>query len=232
MKVAIITGGSSGIGFSVRKAMLAHGYRVVYTYKTSEQTDLHKNEISLPLDVCDPVSVERFCESVVNLGIEIDFLLLNAGYTEFIDAEHTLQRLDPFTFEKVLNANVTSNYAIVYHLSKVFRESCHVVMTSSIAAFTGIGSNLAYTLAKAALVKMTAILPKVSPSTRFNAVAPGLMRTDFTSEFPETYFESYIDRTPTKRLSTPEDVAKLIVELEISSHQINGQTIIIDGGAY
>ena len=233
MKSAFVTGGTSGIGEEVVSRLLGLDYHVSYT---SRRMDVEENRPNLNvycLDMCDTVTIDTLIETLANCKSRFDLILLNAGYTEFVPLKDTLEVLTPELFDKVLNANLSSNYRLIHGLLPMINPRGHVIMISSIAAYTGIGSNLAYTLSKQSLKTMTSILAKNNKHMlRFNAVAPGLTRTNFTDKFPDDYFENYRKDTPLARLSSVQDIADAIISLETDLKFVNGQTILVDGGYY
>ena len=106
-----------------------------------------------------------------------------------------------------------------------------VVNVSSVAAFNGIGSNVAYSASKAGIVNLTKSLSRQYKGViRINAVAPGLLITSLTENFPKEYFENYKKSTSMGKLTEPEDVADVIVSLICTMKFVNGQCIIVDGG--
>lgn len=233
MKAAFITGGTSGIGKEVVSRLLGLGYKVTYTSRRAKVVDTRPNTRVYRLDLCDSDSIDLLLRENRNAKSEFDLIILNAGYTEFVPLKDTLQSLTPETFEKVMNANLSNNYRILYGLSPIIRPGGHIIMISSIAAFTGIGSNLAYTLSKQSLKTMTSILAKNNTyGFRFNAVAPGLTKTNFTNQFPEDYFDRYRKDTPLGRLACVTDIADAVISLETELKFVNGQTILVDGGFY
>lgn len=233
MKQALITGGTSGIGEELVNRFEGLGYYVGYTTRRVAEGDDRGKIVRYHLDMCNIQSVETFCSQIIQTGKQIDLLVLNAGYTEFVAGDETFEKLTPDIFNKVVTSNLTNNYRILYHLSSCLSERAHIVMVSSVAAYTGIGSNLAYTLSKNGIKMMAQILSKSACNgVRYNAVAPGLMKTNFTKNFPDEYFENYSSKTPMGRLATISDVADVVVSLECDMKFVNGQTIIVDGGFY
>ena len=233
MKTAFITGGTSGIGEEVVSRLLGLNYHVSYTSRRKNVEEPRSNSNVYELDMCDNVTIDSLIETLASHKSSFDLILLNAGFTEFVPLKDTLEALTPELFEKVLNANLSSNYRLIHGLSPMVRPGGHVIMISSVAAYTGIGSNLAYTLSKQSLKTMTAILAKNNKyMIRFNAVAPGLTKTSFTENFPDDYFENYRKDTPLARLSSVQDIADAIISLETDLKFVNGQTILVDGGYY
>ncbi|MDA9237661.1 SDR family oxidoreductase [Planktomarina sp.] len=233
MITALVTGGTTGIGGEVVDRLLSLGYGVSYTSRKTDIEDPRTNAIAYNLDLCDTSTVDELVATISNQKKQFDLIILNAGYTEFVSLKDTLDSLSPETFDLVIRANLTNNYRLLFGLAPLIRPNGHVILISSVAAYTGIGSNLAYTLSKQCLKTMAAILAKNNNNgLRFNAVAPGLTKTNFTEEFPDEYFESYRKDTPLDRLATVNDIADAVISLETEMKFVNGQTILVDGGYY
>jgi ketoreductase RED2 len=233
MKSALITGGSSGIGAELVGRFSRLGYRVDYTSRQKNASDDRDLVDVHQLDVCSEQSVIEFCNGVVNSKKKFDLIVLNAGYTEFVPLDETFENLSPELFSKIISANLIANYNLIYRLKGCLTTEAHVVLVSSVAAFSKVSSNLAYTLSKNAIKVMTAVLPKTEfGCIRYNAVAPGLMNTKFTASFPKKYFDENMLKTPLGRLANPSDIADVVECLQSSMKFVNGQTILIDGGFY
>lgn len=96
----------------------------------------------------------------------------------------------------------------------------------------GIGSNVAYSASKAALNNLAKSLTKIlGDKVQINCIAPGLMKSNFTKKFLETYFKNYKLNIPTKKLTTPDNVASVAMSLCLNFKNFTGQTIFLDGGA-
>lgn len=233
MKTALVTGGTKGIGKEVVSRLSLINYEVYFTSRTPSAIATSPKNLELKLDICDSNSVNDLSKSLSDEEIKLDLLVLNAGYTEYVQLPKTLDDLTPDKFADIINANLLNNYRLLFQLNGRLKPSAHVIFVSSIAAFTGIGSNLAYTLSKSCLKMMASILAKNNlKNIRFNAVAPGLMRTEFTQEFPDEYFELYKSSTPLDRLAEVSDIADVIMSLETTMTFVNGQTLLVDGGYY
>ena len=232
MKTALITGATKGIGAATRDRLLENGYKVVFTSRAKSGPSSLKNAEHVSLDICSIDSVNEFVRTVRSKSLKIDLLVLNAGFTHFVDSSSTFEDLTPELFSKTVEANLINNYRILFELKEALTNDSHVIFISSVAAYTGVGSNLAYSISKGGLRAMANILAKVKDSKRirYNAVAPGLTRTSFTESFPEEYFAAYQAKTPLARLATVDDIASAIVALDNSLTYVNGQTLLLDGG--
>ena len=233
MKTALVTGGTKGIGKEVVSRLLLIGYEVYCTSRSPSNVGVNPKSVELKLDICDADSIDELSKSLNDDEINLDLLVLNAGHTEYVELAKTLDDLTPDKFADIIQANLLNNYRLLFQLTERLNPGAHVIFVSSIAAFTGIGSNLAYTLSKSCLKMMASILAKNNlKNIRFNSVAPGLMRTEFTREFPDEYFELYKSSTPLDRLAEVTDIADVILSLETEMIFVNGQTLLVDGGYY
>jgi 3-oxoacyl-[acyl-carrier protein] reductase/7-alpha-hydroxysteroid dehydrogenase len=239
-KVAIVTGGSRGIGFAVVEAFLKEGAKVVLCASKPETAqnavDKIKAEnpsapvygISPDLSNFDEVKNE-FDKVYSSLGA-IDILVNNAGVSE----STTLDKYTPEKFDSVMDLNVKG----VFNCAKVASEymikkgSGVILNTSSIVSITGQPSGVAYPTSKFAVNGLTLSLAReLGPKgIRVNAVAPGITYTDMMRAVPKEYIEPLVAQIPLRRIGQPEDVANAFVFLasEKASY-ITGVVLNVDG---
>ena len=238
-KIAIVTGGSRGIGAACSRRLAADGARVAIVYRSDEksarsvadaiQKDGGKASI-FQADVSDPAAVKRMVNSVVDAFGRIDVLVNNAAILE----TRTIDKIDPEHFERVFATNVSSVVftiqAAVPHFPKA---GGHVVNFASSLVFGPIPEYAVYTAAKAAVVSLTLSMSKeLGPKgIRVNCVAPGLTLTDMTKDLPSDIFDHLKQLTPLGRLGKPEDIAKVVAFLASDeSGWITGRTLEAEGG--
>ncbi len=249
-RVAVVTGGASGIGRSVCEALAARGATVVVNYRSStadaEQT-LRSLRALAPkgkhraarADVSKPAQVRRLFASVAKTEGRLDILVNSAGWTEtvpFVD----LDGLTESVLEGVWGTNVKgvlycSREAVKAMRRTQARESAGwrgaIVNVSSNAVETLNASNLMYVASKAAVNSLTRTFAKTFGGIcRVNAVAPGLNRTKLTKGASPTRFDRVLELTPLGRLSEPRDAAAAVVALAADMDFVSGQIVAVDGG--
>jgi 3-oxoacyl-[acyl-carrier protein] reductase len=166
----------------------------------------------------------------------LDYLVNNAGTagpgtTEPID----LARLDAMTedfWASILNTNLIGPFRCSKAAMPALKASRGAICnTASVAGLGNIGSSIAYGASKAALINLTIALARVlAPEGRCNAVAPGLVASPWTKEWPAERRAAYTDRTMLRRAATPQDIAEVIFFLCTGTAMVTGQTIAVDGG--
>lgn len=238
-KVALITGGGSGIGFGITAAYIALGAKVAITGRNSTKLETAKSILGdncfiFINDVTQKDTHERLVESIEKEVGPIDILVNNAGIhnkkpsIEVTDAE----------FQMVMDTNINSVFALTRTVLKYMipREKGSVISISSMAALFGITEVVAYSSAKTALLGMTRSLASEYSYTgvRFNAIAPGFIETkmllDVMEKDPKRK-EKILSRTPARRFGTTEDVAYAAVYLASDvSNFITGVCLPVDGG--
>lgn len=238
-KIAIITGGSSGIGAACAKAMATEGARVVVGYNQgldraqaliAELPGEGHTARHIPLD--DSASHHALAEWVKQEFGHADILINSAGYTRRVT--HTdLQQMDSALFNEILQANAGGTFSITRALLPLLQERGDglVVNISSVSAFTGSGSNIAYCASKAAVDTLTMSLARAfGPKVRFLSVSPASVDTGFISGRSREELEKKAGQTPLGRVVTPEDVARAVLACATHLKTATGTRIVIDGG--
>ena len=231
----LITGATSGIGLATLKEFHDKGYFVYFTYKVSANKALEieekfSNTKSFQLDLSSNSNIQFFFKNFNKLNIRLDALINNAAQTKFIDQDKQ-NSFNEDDFLYYVQINLVACYAMIFHAKKIMDHGASVVNIASIAAFNGVGSNISYSASKAGIVNLTKSLSRQYKGfIRVNAVAPGLLKTSLTSNFPEKYFESCKNSTSMGKLASVEDVANVVVSLVCTMKFVNGQCIVVDGG--
>ena len=245
--VAIITGGSRGVGAASAKILSENGWNVIITCSSSikEAEIVAKNcsnqtteVIAIQADVANDLD----CIATINKAIKkwnrIDALINNAGTTKFVWDHSDLDKLDANDFQHIYGVNVVGPFQMVKaakeHLLK--SENPCVVNVSSIGGIKGIGSSLAYASSKGALNTMTLSMARNLGPIRVNAVCPGFIEGEWLKkgmglEMYEAVKSRVQTSTPLKKTCTPESVAEVIVNLVEKSELMTGQLVTVDGGA-
>lgn len=238
-QTALVTGGSSGIGAATVRALAEAGARVWIGYHRGEAR-ARELAASLPgvghaplaLDLSDPDSPAAAAAALAAEGSPLHLLVNSAGYTRRI-AHADVEALTPALFNELLLANVGGPYALTRALLPLLRASGAglVVNVSSVSAFTGSGSNIAYCAAKAALDTMTMSLARAfGPAVRFLCVSPAAVDTDFVQGRSREDLLKKAAATPLGRVVTPEDVAQAVLACATHLKTATGTRLVIDGG--
>lgn len=239
-KVALVTGGSRGIGRAIAEKFAKNGYNLVINY-VSDNTNLDeiKKEFSkygaeVLLEKAD-VSNFSECEKMVTSAIEkfgkIDTLVNNAGITR----DNLLMRMKEEEFDKVISINLKGTFNLTklvtpYMMKK--REG-RIVNISSVVGVMGNAGQSNYAASKAGIIGFTKSVAKELATRNIlaNCVAPGFIATDMTSVLNEKVKENISAQIPLKRMGTAEEIANAVYFLGGEENTyITGQTLNIDGG--
>src|SRR3954466_4879224 len=243
MKVAIITGGSSGIGASTARLLSKRGWAVAinYAHNAGPADKLAKelgNAIAVQADVSDDAQCRRLAKAVLDKYDAIDALVNNAGTTKVV-AHNDFEGLSAEDFQRIFLLNVIAPFQMVRACAEALKNSRGAVVNiSSVAAVLGTGSSVAYASSKAALETMSLSLARsLAPEVRVNVVAPGHTNTPWHpnvrgAERAAETEKRYSTIAPLKKISQPEDVADAIVWLIEGARNVTGEVIYVDGGMH
>ena len=235
-KVALVTGGSRGIGKACAIELAKAGCDVIINYAGNEEAAnktveelkaLGSNAKAMKFDVSNQELVENAIKEIMDEYKRIDILVNNAGITR----DGLFMRMNAQNWLDVINTNLNSAYYVSNPVAKIMikQRSGAIVNMASISGIYGNAGQANYSTAKAGLIGMTKALAKelASRNIRVNAVAPGFIQTDMTKDLPQ---EQIVERIPLKRLGEPEDIAKTVKFLALDTTYITGQVIGVDGG--
>ena len=239
-KTVIITGASRGIGRGIATVLAKNGANVAFTYSKSEnEANTLINELNLSdskikayrSNAANFNECEELVKKVVNDFGTIDVLINNAGITK----DNLLLRMTENDFDKVIEINLKSVFNMVKACQRVFlkNKSGSIINISSIVGVKGNPGQSNYAASKAGIIGFTKsiALELGSRNIRSNAIAPGFIETEMTSELDNEIIQKWIQGIPLKRSGKPEDVANLCLFLSSdSSSFITGQVINVDGG--
>jgi len=240
--VALVTGGAGGIGSSICSALADEGFCVAVGYNRSLQPaeQLVKNlsgegHIAVFAPVTDSQGLSEAARRIASELGGCDVLVNCAGTTKFVSHDD-LDGLDDQLFDEIFATNVRGSFASVRATRSMLEKSTLpgggvVVNISSVAAVTGMGSNIAYCASKAALDNITKSLARaLAPTIRVVSVSPGLVDTDFIKSLDQSWRDEQVARTPLHRLASPSDVASAVVSAITQLRLTTGSVLAVDGG--
>lgn len=236
-KVALVTGGSRGIGKACAIELAKAGCDVVINYagnaeaaeKTVEELKaLGSNASSYKFDVSNQAEVDEAIAKIIEKYGRIDILLNNAGITR----DDLFIRMDADKWNAVINTNLNSAFYVSKPVVKLMmkQRSGAIINTSSVVGLYGNPGQANYSAAKAGLIGFTKSLAKElgSRGIRVNAVCPGFIATDMTKDLPN--IDEYLKAIALRRLGEAEDIAKAVKFLALDADYITGQALEVDGG--
>ena len=235
-KIALVTGGSRGIGKACALELARAGYDVVINYAGNEEAAnktveeikaLGVEAAAYKFDVSNAEQVNAGIAEIVEKFGRIDVLVNNAGITR----DGLFMRMSEENWNAVINTNLSSAFYVSQPVVKVMmkQRSGAIVNMASVVGVSGNAGQANYSAAKAGLIGLTKTLAKElgSRGIRVNAVAPGFINTDMTKDLDTSKFLDFI---PLKRLGEVEDIAKTVKFLAADADYITGQVIEVDGG--
>ena len=240
-KVAVVTGASSGIGAAAAKMLAEAGATVVVGYNSSLDRARQviggmpgKNHRAQRIVLEDSSTMRHAADEVRAVYGRCDILVNSAGFTKPVP-HADLDALDDALMDSVLIANVRGPFAMIRAFAPLLRDSGEavVVNVSSISGFTGSGSSIAYTAAKAALDNMTMALGRVlGPEIRIMCVSPGAVNTDFVAGRTYEAIQKASAQAPLRKVVEPADVARTIMGCVLYLKNTTGAKIVCDNGRF
>ena len=238
-RVALVTGGGTGIGRSTCEAFARAGAKVAVNYSKSKDAaeevvgEIRKvggTAVAIQADVASDSSVRAMLDRVGQEFGRLDILVNNAGWSTRI-AHDKFDDLTDEIWDRTLNTNLRGVFYCVRAATPLLRkqEGSSIVNVASVAGMMGVGSSMVYAASKAGVLTMTKSLARaLAPGIRVNAVAPGFIRTRFAN-WPDSAFDQGEAITPLQKLATTDDVADAILYLA-GTHGVTAETIVVDGG--
>lgn len=237
-KIALVTGGSRGIGAAIIRRFAEQGAHVAFTYLSSEAPAkaleeelkaLGVNAKAYRSDASSYAGAEALINEVVKDFGKIDVLVNNAGITQ----DTLMLRMSEEQWDRVIETNLKSVFNLTKHvLRPMMRTGGSIINMSSVVGITGNAGQANYAASKAGIFGFTKSIAKEmgSRNIRCNAIAPGFIETDMTDKLDDKTKESYLTNIPLKRLGKAEEVADLCVFLgsDMATY-ISGQTISVCG---
>ena len=239
-KVALITGGSRGIGKAIAIKLASYKANIVINYTSNKEHALKVKEeierygvksIVIKCDVSKSDEVNNMIEEVVKEFGQIDILVNNAGITR----DGLLMRMKEEDFDSVIDINLKGVFNCTKSATKYMMKKRYgkIINISSVVGLIGNAGQANYCASKAGVIGLTKSSARelASRNINVNAIAPGFINTDMTSVLNENLKETMLKNIPQNRFGSPEDVANLVLFLasDMSSY-ITGQIINVDGG--
>lgn len=244
-RVAIITGGGTGVGQATAQQLAGQGWSVAVVYSRSRvEADetvsgilaTGGQAIAIAADVADDAACRMMVASVLQAWGRVDLLVNCAGTTEFIPFAE-LEQVTDEVWLRLYQVNVVG----AFHCARAVREPMlasgggQIINISSVAAQLGQGSSIPYCCSKAALDNLTVSLARtLAPAIRVNGIAPGFIAGRWTQNgLGDRYdglVQAYEKTLPLGRVCTPADIAEGVLSLVNGSSLVTGQTLTVDGG--
>lgn len=235
-KLALVTGGSRGIGKACALELAKAGYDVIINYAGNEEAanktveeikELGVDAQAYKFDISDNEATVTAINEIIEKYGRIDILVNNAGITR----DGLFMRMSKENWDAVINTNLTGAYNVTQPVIKVMmkQRSGAIVNMASIVGVYGNAGQANYAAAKAGLIGFTKSLAKelASRNIRVNAVAPGFILTDMTKDLDS---EKITEHIPLKRLGDASDIAQAVKYLSVDATYVTGQVLQVDGG--
>lgn len=241
-KVALITGGSRGIGKGIVEVFAQQGAHVAFTFNSSAEAanalakELSKDGVQVRAYQSDAAQFDQ-AEALVSKVLEdfgsVDILINNAGITK----DNLLMRITEEAFDRVIEVNLKSVFNMTKAIQRTMLKQRHgsIINMSSIVGVQGNAGQTNYAASKAGIIgfSKSVALELGSRNIRCNVIAPGFIETEMTQKLDEATVQSWRDGIPLKRGGSPEDIANTCLYLasDLSSY-VTGQVLHVDGGMY
>jgi 3-oxoacyl-[acyl-carrier protein] reductase len=238
-KVALVTGGSRGIGLAIRIALANEGAHVAFTDikldGTDELADSMKagglKTMAIQSDVRDYASSQNAVDAVVREMERVDILVNNAGITR----DNLLMRMSEEEWDSVIDTNLkgTFNFCKAVCRQMIRQRQGKIINITSVVGLIGNAGQVNYSASKAGIIGLTKSLAKElgSRNIQVNAVAPGFVDTEMTDKLTVEQKKALTDLIPLKRTAKPHEIAAVVRFLASSeADYVTGQVICVDGG--
>ena len=233
-KIAIVTGGNTGIGSAIVSKLVEINAIVIVVDISDSNLDLTKNNIKYyKADVSDFSLSEKIVQKIILDNSKVDILINNAG----INNDGVIWKMTETQWDTVIDVNLKGCFNYIRMVSPYFKnqKSGKIVNISSINGMRGKFGQSNYSASKAGIIGLTKTIAKELGrySVNVNAVSPGLIETEMTGFMPEEARKTALAETALNKFGSPEDVAEIVAFLcSDSAKHITGEIIKVDGGQY
>jgi 3-oxoacyl-[acyl-carrier protein] reductase len=238
-QVAIVTGAGGGIGSAISRRLAKAGAKIVLLdNKSQDETQavasslVGDGHMVVQVSVTDSAACQNLATKVAERYGKANLLVNNAGITNPV-AHDDLHGLTDEWIDKIFQVNWRGAFAMIRAFQPLLEkgDGGTVQNLSSVAAITGVGSNVAYCASKAALDSLARSLGRaLAPKIRVVSIAPGWVLGEYAKTMDPAYIQMQTDATPLNRLATPEDVAETIWAVHTKLTFLTGSIVPVDGG--
>ncbi len=237
LRVALVTGGATGIGAACARRLAAEGFRVALHYRSSAEKarkllDELPDAFGLQADLTVPEEVDALIKQIKEEAGTVDVLVNNAGYN--INAPMFAMNLEQYDAVAAMARSTWYLSKGVLRRFMLRKNAGRIINISSVVGHTGNPGQIPYTMVKAGLDAFTKSLAQELSGREIlvNAVAPGFIETEMTDELPQEVKETILARIPQGRMGRPEEVADVVAFLATGAHYVNGCVLHVNGGMY
>jgi 3-oxoacyl-[acyl-carrier protein] reductase len=241
-KVAIVTGGSLGIGSAIALALGKAGCDVAINYRKHDEEakaiveeikGMGRRAVVVKADVSKTEDAQKMVESVLNELGRLDILVCNAG----INMDSVIWKMTEEQWDTVMSVNLKGCFNYARAAAPIFKKQGHgkIVNITSINGLRGKFGQSNYSASKGGIIALTKTLARELGryNVNANAVAPGMIGTEMMLKLPEEWKQKAVNETVLGRIGTPEDIANVVVFLcSEEARHITGEVIKVDGGQY
>jgi 3-oxoacyl-[acyl-carrier protein] reductase len=236
-RVALVTGGGTGIGAACCRALAAEGFRVGVHYRSSEETALKlvaelNNSFAVRADLSSEAEIDALIKDLKEKAGRIDVLVNNAGTN--VNAPMLSMKLDDYDAVAGMARGTWYLTKLVLRRFMLRKASGRIINVSSVVGHTGNPGQIPYTMVKAGLDAFSKSLAQelAGRDILVNSVAPGFIDTDMTQELPEEIRDGILARIPQGRMGRADEIADVVAFLATRASYVNGTVIHVNGGMF